>query len=225
MSKRIVVILFICLSSLKIGAAAKCGQIRYGHKEAPLKIIEYASPSCTVCSEFSKTIFPKIDEYIQAKKAQLIIINLPYNIIDLKACVLIKNSPNPRTFNTLVYQQQKEWLFSKDPLQSLSHFLEKKGMPRDQIRKALRNKKIEDKIIQQRLLEEKEHDIQAIPMLIIGKKRIVGLMPWKKLKLVIEEALMHINKGNPIETFGQDNENKKATRKTSALKKRTPRKS
>ena len=201
----------------------KCSQIEYGDKNAPLKIIEYASPSCTVCSEFSRTIFPHLNKYIKAKKAHLTVINLPYNAIDLKACVLIKHSPNPSEFNMIVYERQKDWLFSKAPIKSLTQLLEKQGMPAKEIRKALRNKNSEDKIIHQRLEEEGQQTIDAIPLLVIGKKRIIGLMPWNKLHLVIESALQHINKGQPLDTFGKNDEkNKKSKRKTTPFKKRNP---
>lgn len=214
-------VFILSLTALYTWAQPKCSEVEYGDKEAPVKIIEYASPSCTVCSEFSRTIFPLLNQYIQNKKVHLTVINLPYNAIDLKACVLIKHSPSPSKFHTIIYQNQKDWLFSKNPIQALTSLLEKNGMPAIQIAKALKNRKSEDKIIHQRLKDEQKQKIDAIPLVIIGKKRIVGLMPWPKLQLVIEDALKHIRRGEPIETFGQNNEkNQNHRRKTKALKKR-----
>lgn len=213
-------IIFICFSSLlfKGYCGTKCAEIDYGSQSAPVQIIEYASPSCTICSQFSQTILPKLYPYIRSKKIMLRVVNLPYNMIDLKACTLISQSPDPKEFNTLVYQHQNDWLLSKDPVQSLGAFLEKKGMPRAQIKNALKNVKRENKIIKERVLAEKKYNIQAIPLLIIGQKQIIGLMPWDKLKIVIEEAIQHVAKGNPIETFGQNDQTSK--RKTRTPKKR-----
>jgi predicted DsbA family dithiol-disulfide isomerase len=211
--------LFFSFIFLETRAGTKCSQIDYGSKDAPLKITEYASPSCTICSEFSKVIFPKLLPYIQAKKIMLRVVNLPYNMVDLKACTLITHSPDPKKMNTFVYQNQKEWLFSKDPVRALGALLEGQGMSRAHIRAALRNTKRENKIIKERVDAEQKHDIQAIPIIIIGQKKIIGLMPWDKLKLVIEEAFRHIEKGNPLATFGQEDD-KKLKRKTPTPKKR-----
>lgn len=147
------------------------------------------------------------------------VVNLPYNMVDLKACTLITHSPDPKKMNTFVYQNQKEWLFSKDPVRALGALLEGQGMSPTHIRAALRNTKRENKIIKERVDAEQKHDIQAIPIIIIGQKKIIGLMPWDKLKLVIEEAFRHIEKGNPLETFGQE-DGKKLKRKTPTPKKR-----
>src|SRR3989344_1230087 len=221
MIKHALVLFFTFLIALTSDATTGCGQVIYGNRRAPLKMTEYASPTCVICSQFSETIFPELHrDYIKTGKAMLTVINLPFNAIDLKACVLVSHSPNPQKFNTFVYQHQKEWLFSKDPLKQLGVLLEKQAMSHKQIKKALKNREIEDRIIKQRLIEEQKQNIQAIPLIIIGQKRIVGLMPWDKLKLVIEEALQHIKRGNPLETFGQNDENKKDTRTTSAPKKR-----
>lgn len=218
MIKYIVFIVFNVIF-LETFSGTKCSQIDYGSKDAPLKIVEYASPSCTICSEFSKVIFPKLSPYIHAKKIMLRVVNLPYNMVDLKACTLITHSTDPKKINTFIYQHQKEWLFSKDPVRSLTALLEGQGMSRTQIKAALRNTKRENKIIKERVDAEQKYEIQAIPIIIIGQKKIIGLMPWDKLKLVIEEAFRHIDKGHPLETFGQQDD-KKLKRKTPTSKKR-----
>jgi len=181
-----------------------CGKIEYGSKKAPIEIIEYASPTCTVCAEFTKITFPKIHKkYIQSGKVRLTVINLPYNAIDLKACVLAQKSPNPRKFNKLIYTHQEKWLFAKDPMKKLLALMIENGMSPQKAKEALNDQHTENLLISQRLSEEKKQDIDLIPIFIVGQKKILGLMPWNELQEVIEKALKHVKKGNSLKTFGQ----------------------
>ncbi|MFN7662724.1 MAG: thioredoxin domain-containing protein [Alphaproteobacteria bacterium] len=206
MAKHIIAII-VLLISFSTAARTKLNRIEYGDISAPVQIVEYASPSCTVCAEFSRSVFPKLlKKYIQTKKVYFKVINLPYQGIDLKVSALINHSPNPIEFHNFIYQNQHKWLFSKNPIKILTPMLVEKGMTMKEIQSALNNKTTERKLLKDRLEIEKKYQIEAIPFFKIGQTKIVGLMPWTKFEKTIDSALSHVKNGNPLETFGQKDE-------------------
>ncbi len=181
--------------------------ISFGSPKAPVTIIELVSPTCHVCSDFSRTLVPKIiQHYVNKGKVHFVILPLTYNYVDLKASAFILGAPSPQKMYTNVFKSQEQWLLKKEPLSALKSILVRKGVPLQVIEKAENNKPLETFLIQQRMDLEKRYDIEAIPMCIIGQKKIIGLTPWKDLKKHIDEALLFVQKGGRLENFGKTND-------------------
>lgn len=188
--------------------------ISFGSPKAPITIIELVAPTCHVCSGFSQTLVPKIiKHYVNKGKVHLVILPLTYNYVDLKASALILGAADPKEMYENVFKSQEEWLLKKDPLSALKTILVKKGISPQAMEKAENNKPLEAFLIQQRMDLEKLYDIDAIPMCIIGQKKIIGLTPWKDLKKHIDEALLFVKRGGRLESFGKKNDKQSKDKK------------
>ncbi|MEI8320688.1 MAG: thioredoxin domain-containing protein [Alphaproteobacteria bacterium] len=205
---------FFLLSAMGAGATAlpKKHDIYYGQENAPIKIIQYTSPSCHYCGEFMEKIFPQLDkEFIQTGQVILVVLDFPLNDIDMKISQIIRGSSSPSKYQKIIYDSQFLWTSAKNPLQQAKNILIGAGMTRAEIVQSVNNRIILDEIIQSRFLGEKKYDISGVPVFIVGAQIINGLESWAELKKVIQDALNHVKSGKPLETFGKQNDRKKIT--------------
>ncbi len=73
-----------------------------GNEDAPITLIEYASPTCPVCKYFHETIKPVIDEnYVDTGKVRYIFREFPLNEIDVAAYALARCAGEGRYFDVL----------------------------------------------------------------------------------------------------------------------------
>lgn len=87
------------------------GGFRIGNPEAPLKLVEYASHTCHVCADFSKTAAARMDEYVATGVVSYEIRNLVRDPVDLTIAVLARCS-GPGAFHPLANQAWQNF----DPL-------------------------------------------------------------------------------------------------------------
>lgn len=202
----------LCLFALKGAYPHKDRILSYGNPKAPLHILDLVSPSCHVCAEFQKKIFPKLKKhYIDTGKVYLDIQLMAYNYLDLRAASLILASAHPKKMYGFIFKTQQQWILKDDPVKALEGLLKKENMlmnlnekQRDQYENLL--------IVESQKLDQ-TYNVEAIPMLIIGRKKIIGLLPWNDLKKHIDEALSHIKRGRQLSEFGPTYDHKKKSAK------------
>ena len=87
-----------------------------GEKEAPIKMIEFASLTCGHCAKFHNEVFPLIKEnYIDTGKIHFTYNDFPLDKYALKASVIARCSGNQKFFSFLkvLYSKQKTGLEHK----------------------------------------------------------------------------------------------------------------
>jgi protein-disulfide isomerase len=79
------------------------GGFRIGNPNAPIKLVEYASHTCSHCAEFSVTGAPALDAYVAKGTVSYEIRNLVRDSIDLTVAMLARCGP-PEAFHPLANQ-------------------------------------------------------------------------------------------------------------------------
>lgn len=79
------------------------GGFRIGNPDAPLKLVEYASHTCSHCAEFSQTASAPLDEYVNTGVVSYEIRNLIRDSADLTIAMLARCS-GPAAFHPLANQ-------------------------------------------------------------------------------------------------------------------------
>lgn len=210
--KTLYVYFCLCMFSLNGIYAHKNRGLAYGNPKAPLHILDLVSPSCHVCAEFQKSILPKIKKYyIDTGKVYLDIHLMAYNYIDLRAGSLILGSRHAQRLYGFIFKTQEQWISKDDPVKALEDLLKKENMFPTLGKKE--RAKYEDQLIAESQQLDETHNVEAIPMLIIGRKKIIGLLPWNDLKKHIDEALIHIKRGGKLDDFGRTYDRKKKSAK------------
>ena len=96
-----------------------------GDHTAPLTAIVYTSFSCGYCRDFWMDVFPKIyNKYVKTGKAKIIVRNYLEDTATLEAAMLTRCAAGANSRANLkimknIYQQQEQWLKSKNPQQFL----------------------------------------------------------------------------------------------------------
>lgn len=84
-------------------AATPEGGYVIGNPNAPLKLVEYASHTCSHCAEFSQTAAAPLDEYVSKGVVSYEIRNLIRDPIDLTIALLARCG-TPQSFHPLAHQ-------------------------------------------------------------------------------------------------------------------------
>lgn len=84
-------------------AATPEGGFRIGNPEAPLKLVEYASHTCSHCAEFSQTATAPLDEIVNTGVLSYEIRNLIRDPVDLTIAMLVRCG-EPAAFHPLANQ-------------------------------------------------------------------------------------------------------------------------
>ena len=163
-----------------------------GEKEAPIKMIEFASLTCGHCAKFHNEVFPLIKKnFIDTGKIHFTYNDFPLDKYALKASVIARCSGNQKFFSFLkvLYSKQKDWTRTQDPFKSLLKIAKLGGLKNDEIKVCVGNKSIEDGLLKQRLKSTKTYDIKATPTIYLNAKKYDGDLTYEALKLKIESLL------------------------------------
>ena len=163
-----------------------------GNKEAPIKMVEFASMTCGSCAKFHNDVFPSIKkDFIDSGKVFFTYKDFPLDKFALKASVIARCSGDAKFFNFLsvIYNKQKDWTRTQDPFKSLLKIAKLGGLKNDEIKVCVGNKSIEDGILKDRLNSSKKFDIIATPTIYFNGKKYDGDLSYEALKLKIESLL------------------------------------
>lgn len=185
-------------------AQSSLKEISYGTKKAPVTLIEYSSFTCGVCSVFMNSTLKNLKtEFIDTGKVFFISRDFPLNGVDFKATLLVQASPDPARLHAAIFEKQALWFDKKEPLKEIIKIAKSFGMTQKQINQALGNVAMQKLITKSRKAAEEKYTIDGLPVFIIGSKVVAGLIPMKKLRIILNEALAHVASGKPLETFGK----------------------
>ncbi|WP_425384053.1 thioredoxin domain-containing protein [Wolbachia endosymbiont (group B) of Eupithecia inturbata] len=143
-----------------------------GDPKAPILMIEYASLTCYHCSLFHKKVFPKIKEkYIDTGKMLYIFRHFPLDYRGLKAAMLsycYEKEEDYFNFNKAVFNAIDSWNYSNfSDLTILQKIAALSNLKQDVFNQCINDKKMMDKIINDKSLAINKLDITATPVFII----------------------------------------------------------
>ncbi len=163
-----------------------------GNKEAPIKMLEFASLTCGHCAKFHNEVLPVIKEkYILTGKIYFTYKDFPLDKFALKASIISRCSGNDNYFKFLdvFYKKQSSWTRTKDPFKSLLKIAKIGGIKDEEIKVCVGNKSIEDGLLKDRLNSSKKYDITATPTLYFNGKKYKGDLTLEALELKINSIL------------------------------------
>ncbi|MCK5575819.1 MAG: DsbA family protein [Sphingomonadales bacterium] len=176
---------------IKNGAAL--GELYMGSPDAPVTMIEYASLTCSHCANFHNDVLPQIKEnYINTGKVRLVYRNFVTNQPDLVASMMARCVVPEKSFEMMgvLFERQRQWLSSDDPLAALADIARKSGMNRAKFDACVRNDELKRSLIALRQLGL-DDNIEGTPTFIINGALVNNPRdnPYEELKKIIEDAL------------------------------------
>jgi len=155
-----------------------------GTKNAPIKIKEYFSLTCGHCANFHVKTLPQLKErYIDTGKVQLEFIDYPLDRLAIIAATLARTLPTEDGYLeaiSILLKKQKQWAYSKKPLDELRSIAKLFGVSSKQFDEILKNIPLMQEIINKMEKESKNFNIESTPTFIINNNhKISGALSFK----------------------------------------------
>ena len=191
MKKILIILFFSFLSNTSLSAELK--RITSGNEDAKITIIAYESLTCSHCADFHKNIYPKIKkDFVDAGLVKIEFRHFPLDIAALNAAKIAQCafSKNLEVLESL-YFNQNVWVKGKtvDELnENLKKFIKSEGFDIN-FEECIKNKKIEDFVLNDRIDGTKNFKVNATPTIIINNKKFEKTLNYKNLKKTLEKLI------------------------------------
>ena len=166
-----------------------------GKADAPIKVDEFVSLTCTHCAEFYTTTLPDLEKkYVETGKVKFILHDFPLDGASLKAAAVARCMPVDEYFPFIktLYSAQASWAFGGgNPETNLIQYAKLGGLPEDQAKACANDSKLQDAIIAERTDVAAKYQVEATPTFIIndGAETIKGAQPADAFAVIFDRLL------------------------------------
>ena len=156
----------------------------------------FSSLTCPHCADFHEKIFKGLEQdFISKGLVNFQHKSFPLDMAALNAEKILRCDGNAELNTQLlseIYKKQNEWAVGSD-INTINESIKKIGinfgLSNAQMDKCLLDKKLEDKILDERVDAQKNYKISSTPTIYINKKKYEGKRNYKAFKKVIENFL------------------------------------
>ena len=167
-----------------------------GSPNAKVTVKVFSSLTCPHCANFHTNIFEQLKkEYIEQNLIKFEHHSFPLDLAALNAEKLLHcNDRNEINFQFLgeIYKKQNEWAVGSD-INKINDSIKKIGLNLGlsslKIDKCLKDEKVQEKILNERIEAQKKYKIESTPTIYINKKKYNGDHDYKKFKKSLEKLL------------------------------------
>ncbi len=192
--KKILFTLLIFLTYItNLSAENETKRIYEGNKDSKITILVFESLTCSHCAKFHTDIYPELKKkFIDKGLVKLEYRNFPLDLAAFNAAKAAhcKNNNGEEILHFL-YKNQSEWV-KGNTIEELNTNLEKilktKNFGID-YKACIKDKKIEDFVLEDRIEGVKKYNVNATPTLIINGEKFEKSLTYKNLEKTLEKLL------------------------------------
>jgi protein-disulfide isomerase len=169
-----------------------------GNPKAPVVLIEYGAPSCSICAAFFQDVFPKVKQnYIDTGKIFYVFRVFPLRELDGDAEKMARCLPEDKYFAFIdqLWRNQPKWDNAEYPGITDAHAALVQqgriaGMTSEQVDQCINNKNEDDRINKVAAEAEQRYSINATPTFILdGTPLSAGSVPYDQLSKDIDAEI------------------------------------
>lgn len=182
------------LIKLNIPDEFKLKDIVIGNEQAPQTLVIYSSFTCNHCHEFHTELFEKFKKnYIDTGKVKIILRQYLDDVGALEAAILVrclcKNNANAvLDAYHQIFENQKEWMHSKEPQKFLKNLFVKQGYSADSVEQCLVDKKIPAGLMKEQQRAMQQLHIFSVPVFINENGKMhIGKITYEELEGLISK--------------------------------------
>lgn len=116
-----------------------------GSEDAPVTVIEYASPTCPHCADFSNDVLPAfVEQYVDTGKVKLITRPFVRNVLDA-AVFMLAEAAGPTNYHNVTatyFKTQADWAASPTPRDAILDIAKQLGFTQETFDAALTNQSL-----------------------------------------------------------------------------------
>ena len=174
-------------------AATPFSERSIGSPNAPVKVIEYFSLTCTHCAYFGTVTMPQVKpNLVDTGKVQIIYRDFPLDDVALMAAQVARYLPADQyyPFIEALFASQNDWAFAPgvNYKQSIYKYAALAGMDQATYNAALADTKLRAFILNEQQVAEKQLNVNATPTFIINGKIMPGAMDYSDFLAAVNQA-------------------------------------
>ena len=193
MKKFLLVIVFLITNYSYVYSESNVNPIIEGNVDAKIHLIIYESLTCSHCANFHEKVYPDLKkDFIEKGLVKIEFRNFPLDMAALNASKIAhcRNDGNSEILH-LLFKNQKNWVKGSTIEELNSHL--KKIVDTNNLglnfEKCIKNKNVEDHILEDRVEGVKKFKIEATPTLIINNKKFDKPLNYKNLKKTLKKLI------------------------------------
>tara|TARA_R110000772_G_scaffold74939_4_gene162998 strand:+ start:2249 stop:2992 length:744 start_codon:yes stop_codon:yes gene_type:complete len=194
-------------------AQTEAGGYVMGNPDAPIKLVEYMSITCSHCATFGEEAFNSIrDDYVDSGRVSFEIRNFVRDPLDLTAAILSRcggegpffaltkqalsnqgpmfekaQAMGEETYKSILESEPKvRFIKLAEQLDLISYF-QQRGISADQAKACLSEESTSEKLMASTQTAVKDFDIQGTPTFLINGQKVDGTN-WNILETKLKEA-------------------------------------
>ena len=167
-----------------------------GDENAKVTIKVFSSLTCPHCANFHSKIFEDLKKnYIDTKKVKFEHHSFPLDLAALNGEKILRCFSSTETsfkFLSQIYEKQTQWAVGSDIKKinaSIKIIGKKLGLSNEKMDKCIANSEIEDKILNERILAQKNYKISSTPTIFINDKKYEGDHNFKSFEKELNKIL------------------------------------
>ena len=193
MKKFLLVIIFLITNYSYLYSESNVNPIIEGNVDAKIHLIIYESLTCTHCASFHEKVYPDLKkDFIEKGLVKIEFRNFPLDMAALNASKIAhcRNDGSSEILH-LLFKNQKKWVKGSTIEELNSHL--KKIVDANNLglnfENCIKNKNVEDHILEDRVEGVKKFKIEATPTLIINNKKFDKPLNYKNLKKTLKKLI------------------------------------
>ena len=194
MNKIIFKIFLILFTFFSFHAESKILSI--GNSDAKVTVKVFSSLTCPHCADFHISIYENLKkDFIDKGLVKFEHHAFPLDLAALNAEIIVRcHVNNDEKFKLLkkIYEKQKDWAIGSD-INKINDSIKKIGaelnLEDKKMSKCLKDEKVQDDILNQRIDAQKRYKIESTPTIVINEKKYTGKSNYEQFKKAIEKKL------------------------------------
>lgn len=163
-----------------------------GDPNAPIKLQEYFSLTCSHCANFHNITLPHLRGYIDRGEVYIEFHEFPLNAPALRASMVARCLPENKYYGyiTLLFKTQDSWITNPDYLTPLRQNAKLAGMSDEEFDACLANNELQQAIAQSLQDASTRWQIESTPTFVVnnGQQTIKGAQPAYEFERVFREV-------------------------------------
>lgn len=169
-----------------------------GNPDAPVKVTEYASLSCSHCADFHTKIFPEVKkELIDTGRVYFEFVHFPLNAPAMDGALVALCMPEERyhQFLSFLFENQAKWAFDANYRHILKQNAKLLGASEDKLDACLADEEKKQEIVKKMQDVSAKHNVQSTPSFVLNDKvTFAGALPFEEFKKRVEAVAAHDGK-------------------------------
>ena len=193
MKKFLLVIVFLITNYSYLYSESNVNPIVEGNVDAKIHLIIYESLTCSHCASFHEKVYPDLKkDFIEKGLVKIEFRNFPLDMAALNASKIAhcRNDGSSEILH-LLFKKQKNWVKGSTIEELNSHL--KKIVDDNKLglnfENCIKNKNVENHILEDRVEGVKKFKIEATPTLIINNKKFDKPLNYKNLKKTLKKLI------------------------------------